>query len=173
MAINLSPPPIDDVDSTFIFKEWLNKLYRYVGGAGTVPWDTVDKAGSNLNDLAIKNHSSLDGVQGSSEEFHVSEQGYYNSLNPVTTTAVNYSLVDTYRTVYVTATGKTITLPAASTVRIGSKWTIILATTGYVDITRAGSDTITLPTTDTTIRLTNKGASVTLCCLTASSWGIV
>jgi hypothetical protein len=84
----------------------------------------------------------------------------------------NTTLDDSHFTIRVTTTGKTITLPAASSARLGKEWTIMLATVGYTDIT-SGTDTINLPTNDNTIRLTNKGASVTIRCVSATSWGIV
>lgn len=85
----------------------------------------------------------------------------------------NTTLGTDYGTIYVTTSGKTITLPAASTDIIGESWTIILATVGWVDITVSGSDTLILPVVDDTIRLDTKGSSITLRCLTATSWGIV
>lgn len=85
----------------------------------------------------------------------------------------NTTLDTEYGTIYVTVSGKTITLPPASTDIIGESWTIILATIGWVDITVSGSDTIVLPVVDDTIRLDVKGSSITLRCLTATSWGIV
>ncbi len=91
----------------------------------------------------------------------------------ITSVSGNVTLTDTSHTAYVTTSAVTITLPAASTARIGNEWTIIQGVEGYVDITRSGSDTINLPTSDTTIRLTQKGSSVTLRCLTTSVWGIV
>ena len=86
--------------------------------------------------------------------------------------AVDTALGDTLRTVLVTASGRTITLPAASAARNGKDWTVIQGVGGYVDVTRAGSDTLMLPTNDTKSRLRTKGASLAMRCLTASSWGI-
>jgi hypothetical protein len=89
------------------------------------------------------------------------------------TATVDTTLTDAMLTVVVTTSGATITLPAASASRIGNEWTIILGVSGYTTITRSGSDTLTLPEADTSIRLDTKGTSVTLRCLTATSWGIV
>lgn len=121
-------------------------------------------------------HNDLDGQQGGSlyERYHVTsaESSELARSDNVLSVSANTSLDDTHRTIFVTATGKTITLPAASAARIGKDWTVILATDGYTDIARNGSDTLTLPETSSTIRLDQKGTSVTLRCLTASSWGI-
>lgn len=69
----LQPPPINDVEGTFTFKEWLNTLYKYVSAAaGSIPWASVSKDGSSLADLTTKNHYDLDNISGSSEGYHLS-----------------------------------------------------------------------------------------------------
>jgi hypothetical protein len=125
--------------------------------------------------LHTHTHNSTTSIQGGTadEYFHLTDAEYDElQRDDVLSVSANTALDDTVRTVLVTATGKTITLPAASADRIGKDWTVILGTTGYTDITRAGSDTLTLPEVSTTIRLRTKGASVTMRCLTATSWGI-
>ena len=70
---SIVPPPINDVESSFIFKEWLNKLYMYVyGTVSSIPWANIDKTGSSLDDIETKNHSQLDNILGSSEGYHLS-----------------------------------------------------------------------------------------------------
>ena len=136
----------------------------------------ADLTDGGQTSLHKHDHNAQDGLQGgTTAEFYHATAAEYAELqrsDNVESSAVNITLDDTRRTVLMTATGKTVTLPAASAARIGKDWTVILGVEGYTDITRAGSDTLTLPTNDTTIRLDNKGASVTLRCLTASSWGI-
>lgn len=138
--------------------------------------DHADLTDGGQTSLHKHDHNAQDGLQGgTAAQFYHATAAEYAELqrsDNVESSAVNITLDDTRRTVLMTATGKTVTLPAASTARIGKDWTVILGADGYTDITRAGSDTLTLPTNDTTIRLDNKGASVTLRCLTASSWGI-
>lgn len=73
----------------------------------------------------------------------------------------------------VNTSGVTLTLPKANAVLTGRTWTIIMGVNGYCDISTQGGDTFTIPTTDTTMRLTNKGSSVSLRCLSTNSWGIV
>ena len=71
----------------------------------------------------------------------------------------------------VTASGKTVTMPACSGPRIGREWTIILAANGYLDITAA--DTIQVDGGITSMRLDNYGASVTLRCTATNRWALV
>lgn len=91
----------------------------------------------------------------------------------IKTVAISSQLGGQVRTIVVAASGTVQTLPAASNSQVGDEYTVILATAGFVDVTRSGADTINLPVADTAIRLNQKGASVTLRCLTNSSWGIV
>jgi hypothetical protein len=88
-------------------------------------------------------------------------------------TAVSLTLTNSLRTVYVTASGKTITMPAAASARDGDEWSVTLACPGWVDIARSGSDTFTIDGAQTAIRLDNVGASVSLRRLSSTSWGVV
>lgn len=94
----------------------------------------------------------------------------YKSISSVTSST---TLTTAGYTAFIEVTGLTITLPPASSNIIGDEWTIILGVAGIVTIIPSGSDTINLPTTDNSITMTNKGASVTLRCLSATTWGIV
>ena len=91
----------------------------------------------------------------------------------VSSVSTSTQLTDETKTVVAGTTGLTMTMPAASADRIGRNWTIILGTAGYVNITVSGSDTFILPTADTIIQLNIKGASITLRCVSATSWGII
>ena len=99
--------------------------------------------------------------------------GSASSLTAVAFTAVNYSLTDAVRTLVVTASGKTVTMPAAAVGIVGHEWTVVLSVAGWCDIDCAGADTFIVDPTSATIRLDNKGASVTLRCVSASQWVIV
>ena len=176
MPSSFPPVPQTQDISSIEYQNWLEQLRNTLGGT-SVPFASLDFTGSNITSIVTRNHNDLTSKQGGSgSEFYHLSQADYNEVSRisfVTSLSANTNLSDAHKTVYVTATGKTITLPACSSARIGHDWTIILATTGYVDITRAGSDTIILPTNDTTIRLRTKGASLTVRCLTSSSWGII
>jgi len=177
MALIPPPPPVKSEPGSFAWMDWYKKLYDYLNTAGSVLWSSLNFTGSNLTDLVTRLHSSLQGIQGGvvGEYYHLTagELLALQLSKSTTSVAVNTTLDDAYGTVIVTATGKTITLPAASTARIGNVWTIIQNVVGYVDITRAGSDTLVLPDSNTTIRIDTKGASISLKCITSSSWGIV
>ena len=179
MAAGLPPPPTTDQTGSYAWLEWFRQLRNYISTTGSVPWSIINFAGSNISDIASRSHQSLQALQGgtSGQYYHLTaaEQSELSTHNNVTSTAVDPSLNDTHNTVYVTATGKTITLPAASTARIGRTWTINFSTTGTLTIQRAGSDTIMTPTsaTETSISVTIRGTSMELKCNTATSWIIV
>ncbi len=61
MPISFPPPPVDDPNLSFVMKEWLNRLYTDVlGGTGAIiPWNNIEKSGSNLTDIQTRLHSDL------------------------------------------------------------------------------------------------------------------
>jgi len=175
----LPPPPTNDSQGSYAWLEWFRQLRNYISTVGSVPWNIINFAGSSISDIASRSHQSLQSLQGGSagQYYHLTavEQSDISSLNNVTSTAVDLTLTTANNTVYVTATGKTITLPAASTANIGRTWTINFSTTGTLTIQRAGSDTIMTPTsaTETSISVTERGTSIQLKCNTATTWIIV
>lgn len=177
MAIVLPPPPNATRDlNDFQWRDWFRKVQQFLTSIAAFSWNVIDFTDSNITDISSRRHQDLQSLQGgqSNEYYHLTATEYASlgSSTTVTTSAVNVNLTDTSHVIYITASGKTVTLPACTSGRIGEAWTIIQAVNGYVDITRTGSDTFIIPTSDTTIRLTTKGASVTLMCLTTSTWGI-
>ena len=174
---SLPPPPTNDQTGSFAWLEWFRQLRNYITQVGSVPWSIINFAGSTIADIANRSHQLLQGLQGGTtgQYYHLTQAQYNTVLgnNAVTSVAVDTTMTTTYGTYRVTASGKTMTLPACSSAILGREWTIVLATNGYVDIERDGTDTLTLPDNSAIIRLNNKGASVTLRCITTSSWGIV
>lgn len=87
----------------------------------------------------------------------------------------NTTLTDLHGTVVVTVDGLTITLPAASTARIGRMWTVIFATTGTCTVNCAGSDSFPAVTsaTETSYVMVSRGSSVVFQCTSATTWGVV
>lgn len=109
------------------------------------------------------------------DQFTVSRDGVLKGPENTVASSISVSTTLSFatRTVSVTTSGKTISLPGASESIVGQDWTIHLGVGGYVDIKATGSDTFVLPEADSTIRLDVKGSSVTLRCMTTSTWGIV
>lgn len=110
-------------------------------------------------------------------QFSVSRDGVLKGPENTVASSISVSTTLSYatRTVSVTTSGKTISLPAASANLVGQDWTIHLGVTGNVTIARQGSDTICTPysATDTSVQLITLGDSATFRCLTATTWGMV
>ncbi len=60
----LPPPPTKDPSGSFAWVDWYNKLNAYLTTTGSIAWNLVGKAGSNLSDLQTRAHASLQSVAG-------------------------------------------------------------------------------------------------------------
>ena len=125
----------------------------------------------------LPSHTALVDVQGGAvgEAYHLtaSQADALAAGIAVRFEASDALLDDDARTVVVTASGKVVTLPAASTARIGLAWTVVLGAEGYVDVQCTGVDTIIVSPLDTVVRLEQRGASITLRCVSTTQWVIV
>ncbi len=86
----LPPPPIQDKPGSFTWLEWYRQLRAYVSTSGSVPWYIINFAGSNITDIAVRDHDSLQGIQGGTagEHYHLTaaehtalSAGPHNSLS--------------------------------------------------------------------------------------------
>lgn len=70
----LPPPPINDKPGSFTWLEWYRQLRNYISTSGSVPWYIINFAGSNITDLAVYLHNSMQGIQGgiTNEKYHLS-----------------------------------------------------------------------------------------------------
>ena len=88
MAANaLPPPPIQDKPGSFTWLEWYRQLRAYVSTSGSVPWYVINFAGSNITDIALRDHANLQNLQGGTagEYYHLTSAqitalGVHNSL---------------------------------------------------------------------------------------------
>ncbi|HPP19026.1 MAG TPA: hypothetical protein PLT51_03555 [Candidatus Dojkabacteria bacterium] len=88
MAANaLPPPPIQDKPGSFTWLEWYRQLRAYVSTSGSVPWYVINFAGSNITDIALRDHDHLQSLQGGTagEHYHltaaqIAALGIHNSL---------------------------------------------------------------------------------------------
>lgn len=88
MAANsLPPPPIQDKPGSFTWLEWYRQLRDYISTSGSVPWYVINFAGSNITDIALRDHDHLQSLQGGTagEHYHltaaqIAALGIHNSL---------------------------------------------------------------------------------------------
>lgn len=74
MANTLPPVPIGEPADSFAWQQWYIALGNLYSGTGTIAWSLVSKTGSDLADLVIRNHASLQSIQGGivGERYHLS-----------------------------------------------------------------------------------------------------
>lgn len=67
---NLSPPPSRDPDITgFAWQKWFSSIQALlapVATGGLTLWASISKVGSNLTDLATRNHADLQNINTAS-----------------------------------------------------------------------------------------------------------
>lgn len=144
--------------------------------SGLMPWTAISKLGSNLTDLATRKHTDLQDLNTATySHLTAAEVAEIERLNSVLSVAVSTAMDDSYGTYIVTATGQTMTLPAASTARIGKPWNVVFATTGTCTVQADGTDTMPLPSSaaETSVVMNKRGMSLGFICKTATTWAII
>jgi hypothetical protein len=91
MAAIIPPSPVDAPFGSYNWADWFNKVRTAINNATNLAWAQItDFTGSNLNQIATRLHASLQSVNGSADQYHVSsaQAGSLNSgLTVVITTA--------------------------------------------------------------------------------------
>ena len=158
----LPPPPIQDKPGSFTWLEWYRQLRNYISTSGSVPWYIINFAGSNITDIAIRLHNSLQGLQGGTagEMYHLTNAEHttlanseQNGWTPTFTnlTVVNGTGAATYAGRY-SRIGRTIFY----TVKIscsGTATTKSTAGTTYCDLPVAAAQDDTVTTSNKTTLL--------------------
>ena len=88
MATGLPPPPINDQPGSFTWLEWYRQLRNYISTNGSVPWYVINFAGSNITDIATRDHDQLQNLDGGTAGEH-----YHLTLAEVTTTRTTIEYV--------------------------------------------------------------------------------
>ena len=77
--VNPKIPPASDTNfSSVAWQRFFHDLFTRVTAAGMVAWAQISTVGSNLTDLATRNHNDLQNSQGGSatEEYHLTAADY-------------------------------------------------------------------------------------------------
>ena len=158
----LPPPPIQDKPGSFTWLEWYRQLRNYISTSGSVPWYIINFAGSNITDIAIRLHNTLQGLQGGTagEMYHLTNDEHTAVTDSVqgtwTPTFTNLTVVNgtgaaTYAGRY-SRIGRTIFY----TVKIscsGTATTESTAGTTYCDLPVAAAQDDTVTTSNKTTLL--------------------
>jgi hypothetical protein len=101
----LPPPPVNDKPGSFTWLEWYRQLRNYVSTSGSVPWYIINFAGSNITDIAQRDHNNLQGLQGGA-----AGQMYHINSDTNTRLANN-----SYGEMYANNAGTTVTISVVDT----------------------------------------------------------
>lgn len=165
MANILPPPPVNDQPGAWTWLEWYRQLRQYISTSGSVPWYIIDFSGSNITDIAAREHNSLQSIQGgtSGERYHLTaaqhaalSAGAHNALSGIqggTSTERYHITADQYNAISnaleIVDSSTTIALPTTPTVFAPSTATTVLTqgitydtNTGEVVFTNGGSYTL-------------------------------
>ena len=155
-------------------------IWRDPGTTGTISHNNLaDLEGGIATNIfeSTAFESTAFQTEGVTEYFHVLEVDYDNlqRQKTVLATAVDTQLDDTSGLIYVTASGKTISLPELTQERVGQTWTIVQDCFGFVIVQPkpATTDTILLPENEPDIRLDDLGSTLTLKALSLAYWIVI
>lgn len=144
MPGTLPPPPVNDKPGSFVWLEWYRQLRNYVSTSGSVPWYIINFAGSNITDIALREHNNLQGLQGGAagQMYHMTSDMH---------TAISNSTSGTWTPTFTSLTevlgGGSVT-KAGRYIRVGNivSYTITITTTGgATTASTAGTTYCTLP----------------------------
>lgn len=77
MALILPPPPQNPVSNSFEWREWFFALYtKYQNGGSGVSFNSLDFAGSNIDNIVTRDHNTLTNIQGgdSLNRYHLTQE---------------------------------------------------------------------------------------------------
>ena len=134
MAYTLPPPPINDKPGSFTWLEWYRQLRNYVSTSGSVPWYIINFAGSNITDIANRDHCNLQGLQGGTagERYHLTAD-QYNAIE---------SSLEVYSTTATTVLPTTATIFSPSVTSVRATGITYTAASGEITLTSGGVYTI-------------------------------
>lgn len=158
----LPPPPIQDKPGSFTWLEWYRQLRNYISTSGSVPWYIINFAGSNITDIAIRLHNTLQGLQGGTagEMYHLTNDEHTAVTNSVqgtwTPTFTNLTVVNGTGAATYTGRYSRIGRTIFYTVKIscsGTATTESTAGTTYCDLPVAAAQDDTVTTSNKTTLL--------------------
>ena len=120
MSNPLPPAPINEPPGSFAWQQWYSALREIYAETGAIPWASVDKTGSNLNELVTRSHQVLQTLQGGTagEYYHLTAAQSGGTGVPRgirTETGATYTVGTTDHSIIANRAGTiTLTLPTAS-----------------------------------------------------------
>lgn len=134
MADIIPPAPIDAVPNSYAWIDWYRKLREVVNQANNIAWASVNKAGSNLTDIATRLHNDLQTRQGGS----ASESYHLTAAQHIETTAIrSHRGVDTTDDIIIDLATKGLVLK--DTQATPHYWRITITTLGVLTTSDLGT----------------------------------
>ena len=91
MADIIPPAPINDPPNSYGWIDWYVKLVSFINSQTNISWASINKAGSNLTDLATRLHNDLQTIQGGAagdrQHLTTGQVGLIGMLSTATSTA--------------------------------------------------------------------------------------
>lgn len=143
----ITPPPYGDLKNLPVsYQQWFQRIRDYTNqiGTATIPWTQVSKAGSNLTDIATRNHNDLTNIfgGGTSDYYHLtsSQQASISALTTISS-LTTLSASSGYVLCNAGSGAFVVNLPAASA-RKRLHLKKIDASANAITVTPNGADTI-------------------------------
>lgn len=95
MADLIPPIPVDAPFASYNWVDWYQKVRRVINEAQNLKWSQfTDFTGSNLNQIATRDHSALQGIQGGTtgQRYHLNLAQYNAVIAGITATITTAKL---------------------------------------------------------------------------------
>ena len=119
MAAGVPPPPLNSPSGSYYWLEWYTNLTNFLNGTN-IPWSNLNFTNSNIADIQIRNHNSLQNIQGgtasgtatpSGNAYHLMGYGYSDATAASTKVPVGWNVVHTGTGVYTITHNLTLAVP--------------------------------------------------------------
>jgi hypothetical protein len=113
----LPPPPVQDVSGSYAWLDWYRQLRNYISQSGSVPWNVIDFAGSDIVNIISRSHQNLQSLQGGTtgQYYHLTQSKHTELSGTFLSVVTASATVNGESNVVCNYAGTvTLTLPAAS-----------------------------------------------------------
>ena len=167
----LPPPPVNDKPGSFTWLEWYRQLRNYVSTSGSVPWYIINFAGSNITDIAQRDHNNLQGLQGGAagQMYHVTSAEKTRLANNINTGNINYQVPLTGFSITLGNTDNNLILKPAGTLASGTVTMPVSPIDGQL-VTISSTQVVTALTVSANAGQTLNGTITTIAVNGYASW---
>jgi len=113
----LPPPPVQDSPGSYAWMDWYRQLRNYISQSGSVPWNVIDFAGSDIVNIVSRSHQNLQSLQGGTtgQYYHITQNKHTELAGTFATVVASTATINGESNVVCNFAGTvTLTLPAAA-----------------------------------------------------------